>query len=78
MIPFKFSMRRYVQYQLNCISHFYSLLNVQMCKDKLQDVMFESLIFMNTFRNIAIGCMYQKIPLFKILMLRIVTCTTEN
>lgn len=27
--------------------------------------MFESLIFMNTFRNTAIGCMYQKNSLFK-------------
>ena len=36
MIPFMFSVWRYVQYQFNCISHFfYRLLDVQMCKDKL-------------------------------------------
>ena len=65
MIPFKFSMRQYVQYQLNCISHFCSLLTVQLCKDKLQDIMFENLILMNTFRNTAIGCMYQNSSVFK-------------
>jgi len=37
-----------------------------MSKDKLHDIMFESLIFMNTSSNTAIGCMYQKCSLFKL------------
>jgi len=36
-----------------------------MYKDKLQDIMFESLILMDTFRNTAIGCVYQKSCVFK-------------